>query len=135
MTEFTITRQLQMPAEKAWEVFSPFTTLSVPSISLEVEKEGDPDANGVGAIRRLNGRVLERLESMDPPKAFTYTLLSGAPVKDYLGTAEFQPQNSSTRLTWHVRFTPKLPGIGWLLKIVIRKVIVKMIDELEASVN
>ena len=34
-----------------------------------------------------------------------------------------------------MRFNPKLPGIGWLIKIVIRKVIVKMIDELEASVS
>ncbi len=135
MIEFTITKQLDMPAEKAWEVFSPFTTLSVPSVSVEVEKEGDPAANGVGAIRRLNGRVLERLESMDPPNSFSYTLLSGAPVKDYLGTVEFKPQDSNTRLTWHVRFNPKLPGIGWLLKIVIRKVIAKMIAELEASVR
>ncbi len=135
MVEFTITRPLDMPAEKAWEVFSAFTILSVPSMSVETEQEGDPDANGVGAVRIIDGRIRERLESMDPPNTFTYTLLSGAPVKDYLGSVEIKPQGGKSLLTWHVRFNPKLPGIGWLVKIVIRKVIVKMIGELEASVS
>lgn len=133
MVEFTITRPIDMPPEKAWEVFSAFTSLSIPSVSVDTEQEGDPAANGVGAIRRIDGKIRERLESMDPPNAYTYTVLSGVPIKDHLGRVEIKPQDGKALVNWSVRFNPKLPGTGWLIKNVYQKTLNKMIDELEAS--
>jgi len=134
MTTFTITRVLDLPSEKAFAIISDFTRSPSPNISVKVEKKGDPEANGSGTIRDITigkVRVRERLESVNPPNSFTYSLLSGAPVKDYLGNVEIAPQEDKSLVRWNVKFTPKIPGTGWLGAIVSKKTINRLLDEME----
>jgi hypothetical protein len=134
MTTFTITRELDLPSEKAFAIISDFTRSPGPNISVKVEKKGDPEANGSGTIRDITigkVRVRERLESVNPPNSFTYSLLSGAPVKDYLGNVEIAPQEDKSFVRWSVKFTPKFPGTGWLGAIVSKKTINRLLDETE----
>jgi hypothetical protein len=77
-----------------------------------------------------SGRARERLESVVPQSCFTYSMLSGAPVKNYLGRAEFTPCGNATRVKWTATFTPKIPGTGWLVGKVISGVINKLLDAL-----
>ena len=134
MTTFTITRELDLPSEKAFAIISDFTRSPSPNISVNVEKKGDPEANGAGTIRTITigkVRVRERLESVTPPNSFTYSILSGAPMKDYLGNVEIAPQEDKSLVRWNVKFTPKIPGTGWLGAIVSKKTINRLLDEME----
>ena len=134
MTTFTITRELDLPSEKTFAIISDFTRSPSPNISVNVEKKGDPKANGAGTIRTITigkVRVRERLESVTPPNSFTYSILSGAPMKDYLGNVEIAPQEDKSLVRWNVKFTPKIPGTGWLGAIVSKKTINRLLDEME----
>ncbi len=136
MTTFTITRELDLPSEKAFAIISDFTRSPSPNIAVKVEKKGDPESNGVGTIRTITigkVRVRERLESVTPPNSFTYSILSGAPMKDYLGNVEIAPQEAKSIVRWNVKFTPKIPGTGWIGAIVSKKTINRLIDEMEMS--
>ncbi len=134
MGTFTITRELNLPAEKVWASVSDFNRAPSPAIIIEVEKEGDSESNSIGAIRIITigrAKARERLESVDAPNSITYRMLSGAPVKEYVGTIEIKAQNDSTILNWYVKLTPKIPGIGWIVEIVIKKAINRFIDAIE----
>jgi hypothetical protein len=136
MTTFTISRELDLPSEKAFAIISDFTRSPSPNIAVTVEKKGDPASNGVGTIRTITigkVRVRERLESVTPPNSFTYSILLGAPMKDYLGNVEIAPQEAKSIVRWNVKFTPKIPGTGWIGAIVSRKTINRLIDEMEMS--
>ena len=71
--------------------------------------------------------VYERLESIDSPNSFTYKILSGAPAKSYLGRAVFKAKGNTTIVKWSAEFTPKIPGIGWIMGIVTTKAINKLL--------
>ena len=134
MATFTIKRKLDLPSDQVWAIVSDFTRPPSPDISIDVEEMGNPDANGIGAIRNINirgAKARERLESVDPPNSFTYSMLSGAPVKEYLGTVNVVAQNGTTLINWDVKLIPKIPGIGWIVAIVIRKAINRYIDAIE----
>ena len=135
MTAFNITREVDLPSEKLFSIISDFTRSPSPNIQVQVEKEGD-QANGVGTIRTITigmVKVRERLESVNPPDSFTYTILSGAPMKDYLGTVKILPKESKSEIQWDVKFTPKIPFTGWLGAMVSKKTINRLIDETEAN--
>lgn len=136
MTAFTITRKVDLPVEKVWEIAGDFKKSPGPGIMVEVENHGDPASHGVGSIRTITigkVKVRERLESINAPKSFTYRILSGAPMKDHHAKAEFIPQGASTEIRFTVEFTPKIPGIGWLVALVIKKAINRYIDEIEKT--
>ena len=50
MAMFTIARKLDLPSEKVWAAVSDFTRAPSPAILIDVEKEGDPESNAIGAI-------------------------------------------------------------------------------------
>ena len=123
MATFTITRKLNLPSDKVWATVSDFTRAPSPAIIIEVEEKGDPEANGVGAIRNTNmngGKTRERLEAVDEPNSITYRLL-GAPVKEYLGTVNVVAQDGATLIKWDVNLKPKIPGIGWIVAMLVKK--------------
>lgn len=91
--------------------------------SVELEREGEPAPNGVGAIRVLRtvGPPLrEEVVAYEPPSRFAYTLLSGAPLRDHLGTVELGESPGGTHVTYHVETTPTLPLIGRLVVAITR---------------
>ncbi len=136
MTSFTLSRMVDLPAKKVWEIAGDFTKSPGPGVLVEVEKQGDPDAHGVGAIRAITigkVRVRERLDSIDPPKSFAYTILSGAPIKNHSGKAEFIPKGSSTEIRWSGEFSPKIPFTGWICCKVSKGAVNGLIDEIEKS--
>ncbi|NPV89883.1 MAG: SRPBCC family protein [Firmicutes bacterium] len=136
MASLSIERTINVPHEKVWAVAGNFLESPGPSITVVIEKEGDPEANGVGAERTITiGKAIarERLEAINSPNNFTYRMISGAPIKDYLGRAEFKPDGKCTMIKWTATFTPKFPGTGWIIGKVIKNVINAFIDELEKN--
>jgi hypothetical protein len=108
MATFTITRRLDLPSDQVWAIVSDFTRPPSPAISIEV---------------------------VDAPNSITYSMLSGAPVKDYLGTINVVAQDDATLINWDVKLIPKIPGIGWIVAMVIRKAINRFIDAIPAKLS
>ena len=81
----------------------------------ELEREGEPAPNGVGAIRALRSvgpPLREEVVSYERPSRFSYKVVSGIPVRDHLGTVLLTPEGSGTRVTYAVKTTPTLPLVG-----------------------
>ena len=134
MATFTITRKLALPSDRVWTIVSDFTRPPSPAIKIEIEEKGDSEANGIGAIRNINikgAKARERLEAVEPPNSITYRMLSGAPVKEYVGTVNVVAQDGATLINWDVNLIPKIPGMGWIIAIVVRKAINRYIDAIE----
>ena len=84
------------------------------------DRDGSPDPNGVGAVRRLGSRPYfsrEEIVELSPPHRLVYTLLSGMPVRDYRSEVDLRPgpDGRGTTISWRSTFHPKVPGTGWLL--------------------
>ncbi len=87
--------------------------------SFELEKEGDGEPEGVGAVRIFrSGKVVGRDEVLGftPDRSFRYAHLRGLPVKDYRGEVDLQPTTAGgTTIRWQVSFAAKVPGTGWFV--------------------
>jgi uncharacterized protein YndB with AHSA1/START domain len=138
MASFTYEREVAAPPEIVFDVLTDHRryTEITPLRKAELEREGEPAPNGVGAIRRLTAvgpPMREEVLAYEPGKRFSYKLLSGLPVRDHVGTVELTPSGAGTKVVYAVRTTPTLPlgggafllgmkfGIGQLLGGVAKK--------------
>jgi len=117
MASFTFARDVAAPPEVVFEVLVDHRRYAeiTPLRRSELEREGDPAPNGVGAIRALHliGPPLrEEVLTYEEPSRFSYKLLSGAPLRDHVGTVELVPSGDGTRMTYAVRTMPTLPLVG-----------------------
>ena len=82
----------------------------------ELEREGEPAPNGVGAIRVLSvvlgPPMREEVIAYERPRRFSYKLLSGLPVRDHVGTVELTADGGGTEVVYAVQTTPTLPLVG-----------------------
>jgi uncharacterized protein YndB with AHSA1/START domain len=117
MASFTYTREVAAPPATVFEVLTDHRGYAkiTPLRKAELEREGEPAPNGVGAIRVLAAvgpPLREEVVAYEPPSRFSYKLLSGLPVRDHLGTVELSPSNGGTRMVYAVRTTPTVPLVG-----------------------
>jgi hypothetical protein len=76
----------------------------------EIEREGNPPPNGVGALRRMVRRPLsmkEQVEIYEPPSRFGYTMVSGLPLRNYhaiVTLTEAGADGACTNIHWESRF-------------------------------
>jgi uncharacterized protein YndB with AHSA1/START domain len=135
MGRFKLERIIEAPLEKVWAA-ADFTKSAGP-FPMDVENEGDLALHGIGFQRAVisgKRKVVERLLGIDPPHSYTYTLLEGVPVKKgYLGKVEFTPKGDATQIKWSGTFIPKVPGTGWLITLVTKKIVNKIIDAIEET--
>lgn len=81
----------------------------------ELEREGFPAPDGVGAIRRFGSSGVvsrEQILECDPPHHLAYTLLSGMPVRHYRADVTLTPDGDGTLIAWRSSFLPRYPGTG-----------------------
>jgi uncharacterized protein YndB with AHSA1/START domain len=117
MASFTYTREVAAPPETVFEVLTDHRryTEITPLRKAELEREGEPAPNGVGAIRVLSAvgpPLREEVLTYAPSRRFSYKLLSGLPVRDHVGTVELTPSGAGTRVVYAVRTMPTLPLVG-----------------------
>jgi uncharacterized protein YndB with AHSA1/START domain len=87
--------------------------------SFELVQAGDGDPEGVGAVRIFRtGRVrtTERVIMSKPNERFSYKLISGLAVRDYLATVQLVESGDRTVITWRSTFRAKVPGTGWIYR-------------------
>jgi uncharacterized protein YndB with AHSA1/START domain len=118
MASFTYERQVAAPPEIVFDVltdhrrYTEITSLR----KADLEREGEPAPNGLGAIRALTlagPPMREEVIAYDRPHRFSYKILSGLPVRDHVGTVELSPVDGGTKVVYAVHTTPTLPLGGF----------------------
>jgi uncharacterized protein YndB with AHSA1/START domain len=137
MPSVEVERHFAAPIAEVWKVYTDHAGWSAWAgfSSSRLEVEGAPDRNGTGAVRAFgSGRVtaFEEVLEFEPPKRMTYRVVKGAPMKNHHGEVVFEPEGEGTRVTWRCRFDPKVPGMGWFLRIVVTRVFRTALDGLAA---
>lgn len=133
MASFTLTREIAAPPAIVFEVLTDHRRYSelTPLRRSELEREGEADVNGVGAIRKLTAvgpPMREEVIAYEAPNRFSYTVLSGLPVRDHVGTVELSEDGARTRMVYAVRTQPTLPVVGFAVVAAIKQAIKGLID-------
>jgi Polyketide cyclase / dehydrase and lipid transport len=83
------------------------------------ERQGTEAPNGIGAIRRI-WPAREKIVEYEPPTRYSYTALSGIPVKHYRADVTLTPLDgqAGTTIRWQGRYEPMIPGTGPILRAV-----------------
>jgi uncharacterized protein YndB with AHSA1/START domain len=127
--EFTLTRTTTAPIETVFDSLTNHRGIADYVWAVRrstLDREGVPAPNGVGAIRRIEAvgpTIVEEIIDYQRPTRYAYKMLSGAPVRDHVGTVELREAGAGTEVSWHLRSTPKIPGSNWLLSAVLHRVI------------
>lgn len=133
MASFTLTREIAASPETVFAVITDHQRYAemTPLRKSELEREGETDPNGVGAIRRLTAvgpPMREEVIAFEAPSRFSYTVLSGLPVRNHVGTVELSAENGGTRMVYAVRTQPTLPVVGFAVVAAIKQAIKGLID-------
>jgi uncharacterized protein YndB with AHSA1/START domain len=129
MASFTYVRQVAAPPEIVFDVLTDHRryTEITPLRRAELEREGEPEPNGVGAIRVLSAMpgppMREEIIAYERPYRFSYKILSGLPVRDHVGTVELEPKDGGTEITYAVKTTPTIPLAGPVFMAILKKAI------------
>jgi uncharacterized protein YndB with AHSA1/START domain len=138
MASFTLYREVKAPPETVFDVLTDhrrYAELTLLRRS-ELEREGEQDPNGVGAIRRLTAvgpPMREEVIAFERPSRFSYTVLSGLPVRDHVGTVSLEPVGDRTRVTYALRTTPTVPIAGGLVVAATKQAINQLLNGVSAE--
>ena len=136
--EFTLTRTTTAPIETVFDSLTNHRAIADCVWAVRrstLDREGVPAPNGVGAVRRIETvgpPIVEEIIDYQRPTRYAYKMLSGAPVRDHVGTVELREAGAGTEVSWHLRSTPKIPGLDRLLSLVLKRVIGEL---LKGAVN
>jgi uncharacterized protein YndB with AHSA1/START domain len=136
--EFTLTRTTTAPIETVFDSLTNHRGIADYVWAVRrstLDREGVPAPNGVGAVRRIEAvgpTIVEEIIDYQRPTRYAYKMLSGAPVRDHVGTVELREAGAGTEVSWHLRSTPKIAGLDWLLSPVLKRVIGEL---LKGAVN
>ncbi len=138
MASFTLEREVAAPPEVVFDVLTDHRGYAevTPIRRVELEREGEPAPNGVGAIRVLHSvgpPLREEVIGYERPGRFSYTMLSGAPVRDHVGTVELTPLGQGTKVVYAVRTTPTVPLAGAAVVAVVRLAIKQLLNGVVAE--
>jgi hypothetical protein len=120
------------PPEAVYALLADVTTWSRWGIwtVAEVERPDPSGGGGVGAVRLLRSRSFgrtidsrERVVELEPGQAYGYALLSGLPLRGYRSRVELTPDGAGTAIRWSSRFERATPGLTWLYRRVLSRVI------------
>lgn len=133
MASFTLTREIGAPPETVFAVLTDHRKYSelTPVRKSVLEREGEAEVNGVGAIRKLTvvgPPMREEVIAYEAPSRFSYTVLSGLPVRDHVGTVELTADGQGTKMVYAVRTQPTLPVVGFAVVAGIKQAIKGLID-------
>ena len=133
MASFTFKREISAPPETVFAVLTDHRKYSelTPLRKSELEREGEPAPNGLGAIRTLTAvgpPLREEVIAYEPVERFSYKLLSGLPVRDHVGTVELTLGGSGTKMVYAVRTHPTVPVVGPVIVAVVKQAVKGLVD-------
>jgi len=135
VASFTFKREIAAPPETVFAVLTDHRKYSelTPLRKSELEREGEPAPNGLGAIRKLTAvgpPLREEVIAFEPDERFSYKLLSGLPVRDHVGTVELTAggSGSGTKMVYAVRTHPTVPVVGPVVVAVVKQAVKGLVD-------
>jgi|SRR4051812_4853197 hypothetical protein len=125
MVEIRFRAHAAAPLATTWSVLADQSGMTAwtPARAVTIEQQGDPRPAGVGTIRVLSLAPLairEQITGVDEPTRLTYRLLSGIPVRDYVGETILTGGDTATDILWTVNMTPRWPGTTLAVRRVVR---------------
>lgn len=121
--------------ERMWEALTAHEDMPKwfnPVQSVRLDPVGQPDRDGLGAIRHIKAVgpvIVEEIVEWEPPHRYVYKLLRGAPIRDHRGEVWVEATATGTRATWQIAFTPVIP----LSSLVMRPMMKRVADALLRS--
>jgi hypothetical protein len=93
--------------------------------TFELERPGDGEPEGLGAIRVWHGKadkLREQIVELVPERRFSYTVLSGLGIKGYRADIDLSPTvDGGCAIHWHSSFRSKVPGVGGIYRRALQK--------------
>jgi hypothetical protein len=108
-----------------WPIWSPLRSYN--------SEESHDSERSIRVFR--TGRITsrERVVQQVPDRRFSYELVSGLPLRGYRADIDLTPVGSGgTDIRWHSTFRAKVPGTGWLYRVVLGRFIQRCVDGLAA---
>ena len=133
MASFRYVRQVDAPPEIVFDVLTDHRRYNeITAVrKAELEREGEPAPNGLGAIRVLSVAgppMREEVIAYERPSRFSYKVLSGLPVRDHVGTVELTPLDQGTQVIYAVHTTPTVPLGGFVAMAVLKQAIKSLLS-------
>jgi Polyketide cyclase / dehydrase and lipid transport len=85
--------------------------------SFRLERQGRDGGESLGAIRVFTTAGVhsrEELVGFEPGRSFSYSALSGLPIRDHRADVTLAERDGGTAISWREDFRVKIPGTGWL---------------------
>jgi Polyketide cyclase / dehydrase and lipid transport len=101
--------------------------------SFRLEREGRDGGESLGAIRVFTTGTVhsrEELVGLEPGRSFSYTALSGLPIRDHRADVTLAERDGGTAIDWREDFQVKIPGAGWLQAWFLRRFVQRCADGL-----
>lgn len=138
MASFRLERSVAAPPETVFDVLVDHRRYAdiTPMRRSVLEREGEPPPNGLGAVRVLSSLgppLREEVIGFEPSSRFSYRLLSGAPVRDHVGSVALEPEGVGTHVSYTVRTHPTVPVVGFAVVAVVRLAILLLLRGIVAE--
>ncbi len=138
MPTFTLEKTIAAPPATVFDILADHRGYSAisPIRSSTLEREGETAPNGVGAIRVLKtvGPPLrEEIVEFVPGERLVYRLLSGAPLRNHVGTITLAEHAGGTSASYRIDTTPAIPVVGRAVMPVVRLAVRQLFDGIAAE--
>lgn len=114
----TATATIPRPVDHVWSVLADHEGMSSwgPGVTVILDRTGDSDRNGVGAVRRISApgpmpAIIEEVVAFEPNAVLGYRARSGVPFKNYAGEVRLVPVEGGTRIDYSVSLDERVPLI------------------------
>jgi uncharacterized protein YndB with AHSA1/START domain len=101
--------------------------------SFRLEREGAEGGESLGAIRVFRTGTVhsrEELLALEPDRRLAYTALSGLPMRNHEASVELADRDAGTVITWTESFEGRGPGVGFLIRLMLRGFVTRCVDGL-----
>ena len=111
------TAVVDAPVSRVWDALADHEAMSSwGPVKVTLDKEGAPDRNGVGAVRRIVApgpapAIVEEIVTFEPQQRMGYKALSGVPFRNYAGEVTLTATERGTRIDWALTIDQRLPGV------------------------
>jgi hypothetical protein len=135
VNQFTITKSLDAPVDRVWEIIGNPAASPGRGVDVRVEKPGAADGTGLVRVVKVGlATAHEEITAVGPGRVIRYRLLKGAPVRDYTsGVALEESPGGGTLVRWDARFRPLVPGTGWAVSLASKHTLNRVLDAVAES--
>ena len=135
MNHFAITRSLDAPVDRVWEIIGNPGASPGRGVDVRVERPGSADGTRlVRAVKVGLATVHEEIISVGPGRVIRYRMIKGAPVRDYTSSVTLEESpGGGTLVSWEARFRPLVPGTGWAVSLASKRTLNRVLDALAES--